>query len=155
MGALQMSASAPPTAAPHIPSPVASSLSAQLLPLVQAGPSGPVELVLSPAELGALRFEIQQSGDTVQIVLSAERPETQDLLRRHGDQLLQDFKNAGFAGASLSFGHWGSGAKNEQPAPIDDTPLDGAKPAVAATAADVFAAPIASHDPSRRLNLRL
>ena len=154
-GALSMSASAPPTAAPNIPSPVASSLSAQLLPLVQAGPSGPVELVLSPAELGALRFEIQQSGDTVQIVLSAERPETQDLLRRHGDQLLQDFKNAGFAGASLSFGHWGSGAKNEQPAPIDDAPLDGAMPAVAATAADVFAAPIASHDPSRRLNLRL
>lgn len=68
---------------------------------------GPVEVVLNPEELGKLRFEIHQQGDQVRVVLTVERPETLDLLRRHADQLVQEFRAAGYSGASLSFGNWG------------------------------------------------
>ncbi len=134
----------------------AAAISAQIMPLVQAAQSGPVELVLSPAELGQLRFEILQRGDQVQIVLSAERPETMDLLRRNGDQLLADFRNAGFAGASLDFGQWGTGQDGKTHQSADAQP-DGASPNIAATvaSANVFARPLSYLDPTRSLNLRL
>ncbi len=69
------------------------------------------ELLLDPAELGRLRFEITHRGDAVQIILSAERPETADLLRRNADQLLGDLRDMGFSGSALSFGAWG---KNQE-----------------------------------------
>ncbi len=149
------SASAPSISAPQMPNAFATSLSAQILPLAQSAQSGAVDLVLSPVELGALRFEIHQNGESVQIVLSAERPETQDLLRRNGDQLLQDFKNAGFSGASLSFGHWGSGGRNEPPASFEGPAADGAMTTASVMSPDTFSAPPAGRDGSHSLNLRL
>ncbi|MDZ7906090.1 MAG: flagellar hook-length control protein FliK [Cypionkella sp.] len=138
-----------------VPTTTAAQLSAQLLPLAQMAQEGPVELVLSPAELGELRFEITQRGDQVQIVLSAERPETADLLRRNAEQLLIDFKNAGFAGASLSFGQWGSGGKGAQTLPMPDGDEDVSSAAIPAPQHDAFAVPRPQSDPSRSLNLRL
>ncbi len=149
------SASAPSISAPQMPNAFSTSLSAQILPLAQSAQSGAVDLVLSPVELGALRFEIHQNGESVQIVLSAERPETQDLLRRNGDQLLQDFKNAGFSGASLSFGHWGSGGRNEPPASFEGPAADGAMTTASVMSPDTFSAPPAGRDGSHSLNLRL
>ncbi len=142
--------------------PTAAQLSAQLLPLAQSAQSGPVELVLSPAELGQLRFEIQHRGDQVQIVLSAERPETLDLLRRNSEQLLADLRNAGFAGASLAFGGWGAG----QNAGANPQELDqGSEGGGGNDAAQFPSSPPSQNaaferaqsylDPSRSLNLRL
>lgn len=140
----------------------AAQLSAQLLPLAQSAQSGPVELVLSPAELGQLRFEIQHRGDQVQIVLSAERPETLDLLRRNSEQLLTDFRNAGFAGASLAFGGWGAGQNaGGSPQEFDsDSQSDGGTTAVQVPSSPpsqnaAFARAQSYLDPSRSLNLRL
>lgn len=64
------------------------------------------ELILDPAELGRLRFDILTQGSQVQIHLSAERPETLDLLRRHSEELRQEFQAAGFDTGSLNFGQW-------------------------------------------------
>jgi hypothetical protein len=106
----------------------AAAMSAQILPLAQAGQAGTVEITLSPMELGQLRFEMRQTGDQVQIILSAERPETLDLLRRHSDALLQDFRAAGFAGASLSFGGWGAGRAPPPPPQFNPDGDEGARP---------------------------
>ncbi|PJF09889.1 flagellar hook-length control protein FliK [Pseudorhodobacter sp. MZDSW-24AT] len=65
-----------------------------------------VELSLSPEELGKLRFDIVAHGDRLSVMVFAERPEALDLLRRHGDQLLQELRLAGFTQSSLNFGDW-------------------------------------------------
>lgn len=97
-----------PPAAPQIaPVPLPASIPATLLAHAPEAAVGPVEIVLDPKDLGKIRFEIHQQGDHVKVVLAVERPETLDLLRRHADQLIQEFRAAGFAGASLGFGHWG------------------------------------------------
>lgn len=75
-----------------------------------------IEVALSPAELGHLRIELSQVGDGLRIVLSAERPETLDLLRRHADQLMAEVLDAGFSGAEMSFGAW-SGPSDGDPSP--------------------------------------
>ena len=140
----------------------AAQLSAQLLPLAQSAQSGPVELVLSPAELGQLRFEIHHRGDLVQIVLSAERPETLDLLRRNSEQLLANFRNAGFAGASLAFGGWGAGQNaGTNPQEFDQGSQSGGGndtaqlPSSPPSQNAAFARAQSYLDPSRSLNLRL
>ncbi len=84
---------------------------------------GPVEVVLNPEELGKVRFEIHQQGDQVKVVLVVERPETLELLRRHADQLAQEFRAAGFAGASFSFGQW-TGQPGKTPGDVDDSDSD-------------------------------
>lgn len=141
--------------------PTAAQLSAQIIPMVQSGRSGPLELLLSPVELGHMRFEIHHRGEQVQIVLSAERPETLDLLRRNSEQLLTDFRNAGFEGASLSFGHWGSG-QNADTSPQGfqaDPQSESSSARSMAASADVLGpreAPSSlSLDSARSLNLRL
>ena len=79
------------------------------------------EVLLEPAELGRLRFEINQRGDGVQIVLMAERPETLELLRRNADQLLSDLKSMGFSGSELGFGSWGQESRQNEALVFDDS----------------------------------
>lgn len=103
---------------------------------------GPVEVVLNPQELGRMRFEMHQHGDHMRVFLVAERPETLDLLRRHGEQLLADLRQSGFGGASLSFGNWGqqgSGPQAEILLADGRTPED--------------AAPVAPPPPAPRLQM--
>lgn len=73
--------------------------------------SGPVgdalEVALSPEELGRVRIDFRPEAGGMRVVLTAERGDTLDLMRRHGDQLMADLREAGFDGASLSFGQWG------------------------------------------------
>lgn len=137
----------PPATAPQL----APQLAAQILPHSSAAKTGPIEVVLNPAELGHLRFEIHQKGEHVQVVLSAERPETLDLLRRNGEQLATEFRNAGFAGASLSFGQWGRSSDGQPPASFVANAEDDFAPVVLPPAAK----PPVAQDNSRNLNLIL
>ena len=66
-----------------------------------------VEVILSPEELGRVQMEFRAEGNAMRVFLTAERPETLDLLRRHADQLASELRQAGYSGASLSFGQWG------------------------------------------------
>lgn len=118
-GSSGQATAAAPTPAPAAQSAVATP--AQLAPLVvtaarQNGPSD-ITVTLSPAELGTLHMRVSMEGDSLRITLLADRPETLDLLRRNGDQLLADLRDLGFGGASLGFGTSGGGAT---PAPFDD-----------------------------------
>ncbi|MFC3181856.1 flagellar hook-length control protein FliK [Cypionkella sinensis] len=113
-------------APPHTPPPI----STQLLHHSTAAKTGVVDVLLQPEELGHVKFQIQQHGDSLRILLSAERPETVELLRRHADQLLQEFRQSGFAQASLSFGQWGEQQRPSAPplAHFDQTEIEPDEP---------------------------
>jgi hypothetical protein len=158
-GALSIGATAPVASsasfgAANMPS---AALSAQILPLAREAQNGGVDLTLSPAELGQLRFEMRQVGDQMQILLSAERQETLDLLRRHIDALRSDFAEAGFSGASLSFGSWSQGREQSSPPQFlpeyqDITAQNAPVPSVISAPSPIWPQ---KQDAGRGLNLRL
>jgi hypothetical protein len=118
------------------PQGIAETVTATIVEMVKSGTNAPVELALSPEELGRLTISIRQEGDVVFVNLTADRPETLDLFRRHGSDLVADLRQAGFAGASLSFGQNGqghpsrfasanpgpNGQQNLPPPPLEATP---------------------------------
>ena len=93
--------------------------------LVRAGPDGPripgqVDLTLNPAELGRVRLSMAPGEAGLVVTIHADRPETLDLMRRHSEELMQEFRQAGFERAELSFGGTGSGqARDEMPDEAD------------------------------------
>lgn len=137
----------PPLSAQH--QPLHTQVSAVLVDQVRSGSMGLIEVSLSPVELGAIRFEMQQSPDGLHVHLAIERPETGDLVRRHVDQLLTDLRGAGFAQTTLSFGQW----SQRQPADRHFTSPVAREP-VAFGSADPVPAPPAL-TASGRLHLRL
>jgi hypothetical protein len=97
----------PPTLSPTL----LAATSPTIVDMVQTGNDGPLELALSPEELGRLTISIKHDGDFVRVTVIADRPETLDLMRRHGGDLVADLRQAGFSGASLSFGQGGQGGQ--------------------------------------------
>lgn len=70
----------------------------------QGGGDKPMELVLSPAELGRVRISMQTGEAGIIVQVLAERPETLDLMRRNIDLLAQEFHDIGFGTAEFAFG---------------------------------------------------
>ena len=88
--------------------PVARQIVAALVPPPTNGgvqaitAAGVTEIALSPEELG--RVQISVSGhDKPLVVITAERPETLELLRRNADLLGAELREAGLEGGALSF----------------------------------------------------
>lgn len=96
------------TPAPVVPIP--SQLAPVIATAARQNGTADITVTLSPEELGTLHLRVSMEGDALRVTLLADRPETLDLLRRHGDQLLTDLRNLGFGGASLGFGSSGGGA---------------------------------------------
>ena len=92
---------------------------------------GRIEILLAPESLGRVHFDMRHEAGGLAITLSAERPETLDLMRRHLPDLVADLKQAGIQTSSFSFGSWGDGRKTPG-APKDKavTGFDGAPPPV-------------------------
>jgi len=88
-------------AAPGVSLP--AGLGQQLAEVAARFPDRPVELTLSPEELGRVRMTFTTGDGTLTMNLSADRPETLELLRRHIEILAQDFRDLGFANLSFSF----------------------------------------------------
>lgn len=86
---------------------------------------GSVEIRLSPEELGQVRMQLVPSESGMTVHVSADRPETLDLLRRHIDQLARDLADAGYDGASFTFSDGGEGRRDGQPTPDGDDALVG------------------------------
>lgn len=113
---------APDSATPSRPPISPMPLTEEILRLVQIAPDGPVTLTLRPDDLGTLRFEVKQTDQGLHIHLAVDEPQTLDLLRRQGDQVMADLRQAGFAGASLSFaGGGGQDAPSQHSAPSPAT----------------------------------
>ena len=83
----------------HLPPQIA----AQIADVVRQMPNRPVDIALSPDELGSVRLSVATSEAGIMVHVLAERPETLDLLRRHINQLGQEFRDLGFADISFSF----------------------------------------------------
>ncbi|MFN4154146.1 MAG: flagellar hook-length control protein FliK [Paracoccaceae bacterium] len=123
-----------------------------VIQFVKTGGKSPIELTLRPEELGRMRFDITTSGDRISVILFIERPDAMDLIRRHGEHLLNDLRLSGFSNPSLSFGEWSQ--RNARPgAPPDQT--GGASPDTAPGANPVAFGSTQQASPAGRLDLRL
>ncbi|WP_439104407.1 flagellar hook-length control protein FliK [Celeribacter marinus] len=73
-------------------------------------PDRPVEITLTPEELGRVRltFQVSETG-AMTVVVQADRTETADLMRRNIHTLQQDFAAMGYEGSSFEFQHGGQG----------------------------------------------
>ncbi|MGJ8626828.1 MAG: flagellar hook-length control protein FliK [Sulfitobacter sp.] len=75
----------------------------QLADVMRHAPSRPVEITLNPDELGRVRLSMTQSEQGIVFNVLAERPETLDLMRRHIEQLAQEFRSMGYEDIAFSF----------------------------------------------------
>ena len=112
----------PPHPATVAPRPLPADTIPALLHSMRTAASDMVELVMTPSDLGHLRFEMVKTGDHLHITLTVERPETLELLRRNSEPVLADFRQAGYAGATFSFGQGASGGQPQTPAPPNAAP---------------------------------
>lgn len=105
---LAVSANAQPAAPASLPGSPAlpQSVARDLAVVIASGPTGTVELRLSPEELGHVRLSLSGEADRVIVTIQAERAETLDLLRRHADSLMTELRSFGFTGGTLSFSGW-------------------------------------------------
>ncbi len=104
---------------------IATALTAQTAP-------GRLDLQLDPPELGRIEIVLEIADQGLRATLAAERPATGDLIRRHGEMLLQQLQDAGFADIDLRFADGrGSGRGGSGP------PEGGAAPGGRAAGPDV------------------
>lgn len=105
-------------------------LAQQLAGAMSQGRDRPVEVMLSPEELGRVRMTIVSDGTGLTLTMVAERPETLDLLRRHIDILAQDFRDMGFGTLSFAFSQEGHDASAQFAyGPNAEAPPDDPQPA--------------------------
>ncbi|MFV2051308.1 flagellar hook-length control protein FliK [Aliiroseovarius sp. YM-037] len=85
----------------------------------------PVELTLSPEELGRVRLSLHTSDGGITVSILTERPETGDLLRRNIDLLAQEFGEIGYSEVTFQFGQRDqSPDQSEMPSEEGDIPLE-------------------------------
>ena len=126
-------------------------VAAQLAEAVQRGSGGdrPIEITLNPAELGRVRISMAPGDGTIIVTILAERGETLDLMRRHADQLAQDFHDLGYGSAEFSFGQNSDGSGSGHGGAAGGT----AVPSDAISSPDAAPDPIHLH--SDRVDIRL
>ncbi|MEJ6396346.1 flagellar hook-length control protein FliK [Yoonia sp. 208BN28-4] len=79
---------------------IAQQVAATITPLKE----GVTEVTLRPEELGRVALRLTSGDGVMNLVVTAERPETADLMRRHIDLLSQEFRALGYADLNFSFG---------------------------------------------------
>ena len=82
----------------------ARQVAQQISTAISAAQGRATEIALNPEELGRVKMTLTASEGAVTLVLLADRPETNDLLRRHIDALAQEFRAIGYDSISFSFG---------------------------------------------------
>ncbi|GAB5436085.1 flagellar hook-length control protein FliK [Falsiruegeria mediterranea] len=96
---------------------LAQSVGAQLAEQLAKRPQGTIGIMLNPEELGRVQMAVNASESVVAISITAERPETLDLMRRHVDQLIEEFRQMGYEGVDLAFSGGGSTHDDSQNTP--------------------------------------
>lgn len=113
---------------------VATAVAQQLAVAVQKNPNGVTELVLNPEELGRVRLSMSTHNGVVALTITTERPETQDLMRRHIETLAQELRDLGFDDVGFSFRDQGQGGQshnaNEQDVGVAVMEVEPNQPAV-------------------------
>lgn len=79
----------------------------QIVEAVRHGPDGRVELTLSPEELGRVRMAMHSVDGTMVVTVTADRAETQDMLRRYAAVLRSEFAEQGYTQVDIGFANQG------------------------------------------------
>lgn len=97
----------------------AAHIATQVAQAAHQQPNGASDITLNPKELGHVRLNLQSIDSTMFVQITAERPETAELMRRHIDSLAQEFRNLGYQDVSFSFAgrQGGSGSYGAPPDP--------------------------------------
>lgn len=90
---------------------------AQLVEHLLRQPERAVEISLHPRELGRVHMALAVSEHGMTLTITADRPETLDLMRRHIDQLAQEFRQLGQNEVGFAFRQ---GDADRQPGPDQD-----------------------------------
>lgn len=78
-----------------------------------------IDVRLDPPDLGRVRIEFtMETADAVKAVLSAERSETLDHMRRNTAQLLNELKQAGFASVDIEFSNQKDKSLSDRPSEV-------------------------------------
>lgn len=107
---------------------LAGHVARQIADVAHHMPARPVEITLSPEELGRVRLSVSTHESGIVLNIVAERPETVDLLRRHIGQLGQEFQSLGYESIAFSFSGGGDAQTSDHKgddaasgaAPMDD-----------------------------------
>ena len=75
----------------------------QIAEAMLRGPDRPIEVSLSPAELGSVRIKLSPADVGMVVSVFAERPETLDLLRRNIETLGQAISDLGYDDVAFDF----------------------------------------------------
>ena len=84
---------------PNLPTPVHDQIARAARSLGE----GQLEIRLSPEELGQVRMTLRPREDGIALLLTADRPETLDLMRRHAGDLVRALNAAGYDSVDLTF----------------------------------------------------
>ncbi len=101
---------------------LARHIAAQISQAAQPLPDRPVNITLNPEELGRVRLEFIPDKNGMVVSITAERPETLELMRRHIETLAQDLRNLGHRDVSFSFNQGGEGnmgSEQDRPGRVD------------------------------------
>ncbi|MES0828005.1 flagellar hook-length control protein FliK [Ruegeria sp. SCP11] len=82
--------------------------------------SGTIEVALNPEELGRVSIVLNGRDDGLYMTITAERPETLDMMRRHLSVLEMEFQNFGLGGLSIDLGT-SADARGDEPDGNEDT----------------------------------
>lgn len=86
------------------PEPAARPVLTQLVQAAKSAIDGMVEVKLSPEELGRVRLAMTTTEGGMTVLVTAERAETLDLIRRNIDLFEADLAEQGFTNLNFSFG---------------------------------------------------
>jgi len=112
----------PPLSGPGVEVP---AVIRQIVHSAEGRRSAVFEIALSPPELGRVRMQLAPTEAGLVVTILAERGETADLLRRHGDDLLRDLRSAGHGNVTLDVatsGGDGAGGRSNRGTPIRSWP---------------------------------
>lgn len=87
----------------------------QIADVARQLPNRPVEITLTPEELGKVRlsFHLSENG-AMNVVVAAERADTLELLRRNIDSLASEFQDLGYSESGFSFESFGQDSQNHE-----------------------------------------
>ncbi len=87
----------------------------QIADVARQLPDRPVEITLTPEELGKVRlsFHLSENG-AMNVVVAAERADTLELLRRNIDSLASEFHDMGYSESGFSFESFGQDSQDHE-----------------------------------------
>lgn len=84
---------------PEVPRMVAQ----QMAEAVAAKGDRNIEIALSPEELGRVKMRLSATESGMTVMITTERPETGDLMRKHINELAEEFRRMGYEDVSFEF----------------------------------------------------